>query len=408
MLKKIESNKLRPGMFVHELDGDWLSHPFLRNRFVVKDDAQVRKIIEAGIRGVYIDTERGVDIPDGKAAEEVAREVEKEVVAAVTGFPSKSPRVSIDEELDRAKNIKETARRVVNEVMHDVRLGRAVNVENLELLVEDINASVLRNPGALTSLLRLKNVDEYTFLHSVAVGTMMVTFARSLGLDEETVKQSGVGGMVHDLGKMKVPDSIINKPGRLTDEEFRLMQMHPEEGHQLLLQTEGFSSIARDITLHHHERMDGSGYPGKISAGGISQVARMAAIVDVYDAITSDRSYHKGMQPTEALRKMWEWSKFHFDQPLLQAFMREIGIYPVGSLVRLASGRLGVVIDQNEGSLLMPRVRVFFSTKSNAHIPQQVVDLARGLGAGGGDKIVSHENPEKWGLDPMRFLLAPE
>lgn len=403
MLKKIQTNQIKPGMFIHELGGDWFSHPFLRNKFKCTAD-DIEKIVGAGIRELYIDTSRGLDVADGQAAEEVARTVEAEMIRAATQEPAPPIRVSVEEELVRAKKLHATAQRAVRDVMTDVRLGKAVQVENIEALVEDITESVMRNSGALISLLRLKNADEYTFLHSVAVGTMMVTFGRSLKLDDELVRQGGIGGLLHDLGKMKIPDAVLNKPGRLTDEEFAIIKRHPGDGHALLLETKGIGPIPLDVTRHHHERMDGSGYPDRLPAEEITQTARMAAIVDVYDAITSDRCYHQGMQPTEALRKMWEWSKFHFDQPLLQAFMRTVGIYPVGSLVKLESGRLGVVIDQNEGSLLAPKVRVFFSSKANAYIPPAVIDLARGLGAGGGDRIVSHEAPEKWKLDPMRFL----
>lgn len=405
MLKKILTSQLKPGMFIHELGGDWFSHPFLRNKFKCSE-GDIAKLVEAGIRELYIDTARGLDVVDGRDADEVAREVEAEMIQAAIQQTPPQVRVSVAEEMARARKLHDTAHRVVRDVMHDVRLGKAVQLENIESLVEDITESVMRNAGALISLLRLKTADEYTFLHSVAVGTMMVTFGRSLGLDAELVRQGGIGGLLHDIGKMKIPDAVLNKPGRLTDEEFVIIKGHPGEGHAMLLATAGIGPIPLDVTRHHHERMDGSGYPDRLPPEQITHTARMAAIVDVYDAITSDRCYHQGMQPTEALRKMWEWSKFHFDQPLLQSFMRTIGIYPVGSLVKLESGRLGVVVDQNEGSLLAPKVRVFFSSKSNAYIPPSVVDLARGLGAGGGDKIVSHETPEKWKLDPIRFLEA--
>jgi putative nucleotidyltransferase with HDIG domain len=405
VLKKIQASQLKAGMFVHELGGDWFSHPFLRSRFTcsAKD---VDKVIEAGIRELYIDTSRGTDVADGRVAEEVEREVEAEMLAAVTQAEAPTLRVSLAEEMSRAKKLHEQAHRAVHDVMHDVRLGKAIQVDNVESLVDEITESVVRNSGALVSLLRLKTADEYTFLHSVAVSTMMVTFANSLGLERELVRQAGIGGLLHDIGKMKVPDTVLNKPGRLTDDEFRIIKQHPGDGHAILLESPGVGPIPLDITRHHHERMDGSGYPDKLPGEGITQMARMAAIVDVYDAITSQRCYHEGMQPTEALRKMWEWSKFHFDQALLQAFMRTIGIYPIGSLVRLESGRLGVVVDQNAGNLLTPKVRVFFSTKANAHIPPQLLDLSRSLGAGGGDRIVNHETPEKWGVDPMRFLVA--
>jgi len=403
VLKKIQTSQLKPGMFIHELGGDWFSHPFLRNQFKCSG-ADIEKLLEAGIRELYIDTAQGLDVSEGRAAAEVAREVESEMIAAVTKAPAAAARVSVAEEMLRAKKLHETAHRVVRDVMHDVRLGKAVQVENIEALVEEITESVMRNSGAMISLLRLKSADEYTFLHSVAVGTMMVTFGQALKLESELVRQIGIGGLLHDIGKMKVPDVVLNKPGRLTDEEFAIIKAHPGEGSAMLLEASSVGPIPVDIARHHHERIDNSGYPDRLPAAEITQSARMAAIVDVYDAITSERCYHQGLQPTEALRKMWEWSKFHFDQALLQSFMRSIGIYPVGSLVKLESGRLGVVIDQNEESLLMPKVRVFFSSKSNAYISPQVVDLARGLGAGGGDKIVSHETPEKWKIDPMRFL----
>ena len=405
MLKKIQTSQLKPGMFVHELAGDWFSHPFLRNQFKCTTQ-DVEKVLEAGIRELYIDTAKGHDVADGRVAEEVKQEVEAEMVAAVSRAEAPKIRVSVAEEMAKARKLHDQAHRAVRDVMHDVRLGKAVHVENVESLVDDITESVVRNSGALVSLLRLKSADEYTFLHSVAVSTMMVTFANGLGLDSVLVRQGGIGGLLHDIGKMKVPDKVLNKPGRLTDEEFHLIKQHPGDGHAILLESSGVGPIPIDITRHHHERMDSSGYPDKPPAVEISQMSRMAAIVDVYDAITSQRCYHEGMQPTEALRKMWEWSKFHFDQTLLQGFMRTIGIYPVGSLVRLESGRLGVVVEQNEGSLLTPMVKVFFSSKSNAYITPLLVDLSRGMGAGGADKILNHETPEKWGVDPMRFLTA--
>ena len=206
--------------------------------------------------------------------------------------------------------------------------------------------------------------------------------------------------------KLVGPDYYNFWPATLTDAEFELIKQHPGDGHAVLLDTPGIGAVPLDITRHHHERLDGSGYPDGLQGDSITAMARMAAIVDVYDAITADRCYHQGLPAAEALRKMWEWSASHFDQKLLQGFMRCVGIYPVGSLVRLESGRLGVVVDQNEGALLTPRVRVFFSTRSNAHIPPEVVDLGRKLGHGGGDRIVSAEAPDKWGVDPARFLTG--
>ncbi len=406
MLKKIPVARLRPGMFIHELCGDWMSHPFWRAQFILKGEGDLRRIVEAGIQHVYIDTARGLDDVEAVAAEEVQAAVEQEIVNALSAPQDPIVRVSVREELARAKRIHEQAHKVIRSMMSDVRLGNAVSLDDAEPVVEAITGSVLRNGGALMGLIGIKNKDDYTFLHSVSVCTLMIAFGRSLGLDGDELRQGGIGGLLHDIGKMKVPDEVLNKPGRLTDAEFDLIKKHPGDGHAVLLETPGIGPIPLDITRHHHERLDGRGYPDGLAGDAISTMARMAAIVDVYDAITADRCYHKGMPAAEALRKMWEWSTDHFDQKLLQAFMRCVGIYPVGSLVRLESGRLGVVVEQNEGSLLTPKLRVFFSTRANGYIKPELLDLGRKLGNGGGDRIVSAEAPGKWGVDPQRFLLA--
>jgi HD-GYP domain-containing protein (c-di-GMP phosphodiesterase class II) len=406
MLKKIPVGRLRPGMFIHEMCGDWMSHPFWRAQFLLKADGDLRRIVDAGIQHVYIDTRRGLDDLEAVAADDVKAAVEEEIIAVLSAPEERVLRVSVHEEMARARKVHEQAHKVVRSMMSDVRLGKAVSLEDAEPVVEAITGSVLRNSGALMGLIGIKNKDDYTFLHSVSVCTLMIAFGRSLGLAGDDLRQGGIGGLLHDIGKMKVPDEVLNKPGRLTDAEFDLIKQHPGDGHAVLLATDGIGPVPLDITRHHHERLDGSGYPDKLAGDAISTMARMAAIVDVYDAITADRCYHRGLPAAEALRKMWEWSTNHFDQKLLQAFMRCVGIYPVGSLVKLESGRLGVVIEQNDGSLLTPRLRVFFSTKSNGYIKPEVVDLGRKLGNGGGDRIVSAEVPDKWGVDPQRFLLV--
>jgi HD-GYP domain-containing protein (c-di-GMP phosphodiesterase class II) len=166
----------------------------------------------------------------------------------------------------------------------------------------------------------------------------------------------------------------------------------------------GIPKIAFDPVEMHHERFDGSGYPQGLKGTEISQIGRMAAIIDVYDAITTDRCYGKLLSPADAVRKLFEWSKFHFDPVLVQSFVRSVGIYPVGSLVRLESGRLGIVVEQRENSLLTPVVRVMFDTKRNYYLPPEDVDLSKRLGAGGADRIISHESPGEWKIDIPRFL----
>jgi putative nucleotidyltransferase with HDIG domain len=404
MIKKIGISQLKVGMYVHDLSCNWMEHPFVRNRLLVSSDNEIRKIIEAGIHELYIDTDKGLDVKDAPTAEQAQQALEREMIDIASRQAAPLQRVSVTEELARAQQVKNQAHQLVRTVMHDARLGKAIELDQVEPVVQNITESILRNPGALTGLLRIKNKDDYTFLHSVSVCTLLVAFCRSTGMDTALTRQAGLGGLLHDTGKALVPDEVLNKPGRLTDEEFEIIKKHPKDGYEILLKTPQVGEIPLDITLHHHERMDGSGYPDKLPGEQISTLAQMAAIVDVYDAITADRCYHKGMSAAEALRKIYEWSKFHFNPQHVQAFMRCVGIYPVGTLVLLESGRLGVVTEPHETNLLAPKVNVFFSTKSNTYIKPQEIDLAKPLGMGGGDKIVSHESPEKWRVDPMKFF----
>jgi HD-GYP domain-containing protein (c-di-GMP phosphodiesterase class II) len=239
-------------------------------------------------------------------------------------------------------------------------------------------------------------------MHSVAVCALMVALSRQLGLDDKTTREAGMAGLLHDLGKALMPMEVLNKPGKLTEEEFAIIKSHPVEGHKLLLEGGGASASTLDVCLHHHEKMDGSGYPEKLVGDDISLLAKMGAICDVYDAITSNRPYKVGWDPAESIRKMTEWCKGHFDERIFHAFIKSIGIYPTGSLVKLTSGRLGVVTEQSTKSLLTPHVRVFFSSKSKVYITPELIDLA----VSGAEKIVSREEATAWGLkDIDRFWI---
>ena len=403
MLKKVDASQLKVGMYIHDLSCDWMTHPFIRNRFLLSSEDEIRKILNAGIHDVVIDSAKGLDVQDAPSLAEAQAATEREIVEIAAKTPVVT-RVSLGDEMRRAVQIRHQASTLVRTVMQDARLGKAIELDQVEPVVQSITESILRNPGALVGLLRIKTKDDYTFLHSVSVCTLLVAFCRSRNIAADVTHQAGLGGLLHDTGKALVPDAILNKPGPLTDEEFAIVKRHPRDGYDILRKTPEVGPIPLDITLHHHERRDGSGYPARQANDQISELAQMAAIVDVYDAITADRCYHKGMSAAAALRKIYEWSKFHFNPQYAQEFMRCVGIYPVGTMVMLESGRLGVVIEPHETNLLAPKVNVFFNTKQNLYIKPETVDLSRGLGFGGGDKIVGHESAAKWNVDPMRFL----
>lgn len=405
MLKRISVNQLTLGMHLHEFCGSWMEHPFFRTSFVLKDPKDIAAILGSSIKEVWIDCSKGLDLAaDVDAVTEAQSEaqVEDELHQVAEGERQIAP-VSAAQELERATKICRQAKQAVVSMFEEVRMGNAVDVGGAKLLVEEISDSVSRNPGALISLARIKTADDYTYMHSVAVCAMMVALAKQLGLDEAQTRSAGLAGLLHDLGKAVMPMDVLNKPGKLTDAEFTIMKSHPVEGHKMLLAGVNVDPIAMEVSLHHHEKMDGSGYPDRLAGDQISLWARMGAVCDVYDAITSNRPYKSGWDPAESLRKMAEWSNGHFDPKVFQAFVKSMGIYPVGSLVRLTSGRIGVVMEQTGKSLTTPSVKVFFSTKSNMRIVPQLIDLSS---PGTSEKIAVREDPAKWHFADLNELWS--
>ena len=406
MLKKINVDQLVVGMHLKEFCGSWMEHPFWRTGFVISDPKDIAAVLGSSIKQVWIDASKGLDVASGDPARSEAQseaEVEEQLQQLCVAEQRALAPVSMGAELERAAKICFKSKQAVISMFQEARMGKAVDIGGARQLVEDISDSVSRNPGALISLARLKTVDDYTYMHSVAVCAMMVGLAKQLGLDESQTRLAGMAGLMHDIGKALMPMEVLNKPGKLSPAEFNVIKTHPSKGHRLLLTGRDVDPLILDVCLHHHEKTDGSGYPKGLKGDEISLFAKMGAVCDVYDAITSNRPYKSGWDPAESLRKMAEWTSGHFDAKVFQAFVKSMGIYPIGSLVKLTSGRLGVVVEQTGKSLTTPSVKVFFSTKSNLRIPPEVIDLSM---PGVTEKIVSREDPAIWRFADLNELWS--
>lgn len=394
MIIKISINQLKIGMYVNDLNYVWKKHPFEWQCFTVEDAATLNKILGSGIAEIYIDTSRGADVD----AVEVIDEPSCEPSATLPGIISK---LSPAEEFRRAKELYSNANKLMQGMMKDVRLGKQIELEQCEPMVDNIVDSMFSMPSALLPLAQMKNVDEYTFQHSVSVAALAVAFGRVMNMPRDEIKALAMGGLLHDVGKAKVPTSILNKSGKLDDAEFAVMKSHASNTAEVLKGTKGVSEITFNAAAQHHERYDGTGYPRGLKGDQISLHGQMLAIVDVYDAITSIRVYHKGMPPTEALKKMFEWSGAHFNAKLVQAFIKGIGIYPAGSLVRMESERLGIVREVVPDKLLQPVVQIIYDCKNMCYIPPERVELSSSK-----DKIKSHESFEKWKISQADWAMA--
>lgn len=413
MMKRIPVSELKLGMFVQELHGSWLKHPFWKTKFLLDDDEDLMLLKTCGIAEVSIDLSKSIseaEVPqqagastDHRPAEAVsaARAESAPQVEASAAKPAVRPTpASLQAEFARAQELCNQSKRAVTDMFREARMGKAISMDSAHEVVERITASVERHPQALITLARLKTSDDYTYMHSVAVCAMMIALAKEIGMNAAQIRLAGAAGLLHDVGKMAVPDLILNKPGSLTDSEFGIIKSHPVKGAEILALAGGVEPEVIDVCLHHHEKIDGSGYPHGLKQDQISQLARMGAICDVYDAITSNRPYKKGWGPAESIQRMAQW-KGHFDQDLLKAFIKAIGIYPIGSLVRLSSQRLAVVVEQNEGQMLKPKVKAFFSLRSNLPFKYSLIDLSA---PGVEERIEAREPLEKWNFPYLNDL----
>lgn len=361
-------SQLKLGMFVTELDRPWLGTGFLFQGFRIQRIEEIERLRQT-CEYVYVDVDKAIDYR--------ALDVRRAIRRPAANRQSHKLAASFEQEIHCANEIRETTRVTVDQLFDDVVHGRKIDLFSVKRLMHDAVDGILRNPDAHVCLTQLKKRDEYTAQHSINVCVLTLALARHLGMPRKEMESLGVAALLHDIGKLKTPLDVLNKPGKLTDDEFAIMKQHPLAGRKMLETFYELPYQIADVAFSHHERASGGGYPRGLRSEQISFHSKLVAIVDVYDAITSDRCYHDGMSPTEALTRMYSWRLTDFDGELLENFIQCVGIYPVGSLVELTSGEVGIVISVHPEFRLKPKVNILLDSAKRPLYPHRVVDLAQ-------------------------------
>ncbi|TDY01651.1 HD-GYP domain-containing protein [Thiohalophilus thiocyanatoxydans] len=377
MKVKLDVASLKEGMFVSDLDCDWAQTSFLLEGVLISDDEELAELNRCCAH-VYVDTERSHDSVLSELESLASRPPSAVATAAKQQAEQEAEREEQDfqETLQEARPVHSRAKSYIETLMDDVRLGNSLDTATARDLVTEITESITHSPNAMVWLSHLKHRDEYTVTHCMNTCILAVTFGRYLGMNKEELELMGLGALLHDIGKMRVPLEILNKPGRLTPEEFEIIKTHASKGHELLVSRGDIPRESLDVVLHHHERISGKGYPHGLMGERVNRMTKIVSIVDVYDAITSDRCYHDGIAPYAALKNMYEWISEDFEQDLVEQFIKCLGIYPVGSMVQLNLGQIGVVVSASEKSRLRPIVLLVINSKGERYVKPKLINLA--------------------------------
>jgi len=386
---KIYCEDLKLGMYISELDHPWIESPFLFQGFPLKNNEEIQQV-QATCKYVYVDTEKTpfsvkakLETISASAQKPVKKKKRKstkiDFTDTVTLKKANFDKSSFTENLINARKTRDKTRKYIDSMLSEAKMGKIIDTQKAKQLVAELANNIVKNLDASMWLTHLKNRDEYTAIHSLNVCVLSLTFGRSLGLKTDKLNELGLGALLHDIGKMQVPLKILNKPGKLTTEEFEIMKSHPSRGYEMLLTDKSLSSEVLSIVKSHHERLNGKGYPDNLSEKNISYFTKIVSITDVYDAITSDRVYHDGMTPHEALKRLYEWMPENFDTELMQSFIRTIGIYPVGSVVELKTGHIGLVVKLSDTHRLKPVVMLVMNRHKEFYPQRKLVNLASSI-----------------------------
>ncbi|MDR2460772.1 MAG: HD-GYP domain-containing protein [Deltaproteobacteria bacterium] len=409
MLKKMVTKDLVVGMYVADVGRAWFNHPWKKKSRLLTDQAEIQELLDYGIDEVYVDTEKSkvksgpkkpfVPIAGTRAADGALRTPPKSPVP-------KAPEVVSELEIELPKAAKaytkalDTSKAIIAACYMNKRIEMNEVQENVEELVE----SVTRNQDALTALIKLRHFDDYTYTHCLNVSVLSISAGKALGLSQDDLKILGMGTMFHDLGKTRIPSYILNKPGKLTDEEFVIMKNHAALSQTIIEEQKlDVDEQVIQVARFHHERLDGSGYPDHLKGEEIPKLATICGLSDVYDALTSDRVYHKGKLPHDALKFIYSLRGTHFEPYWVDRFVQSVGIYPPGSIVELNSGHVAVVIEVDHSALLTPLIKIVADPQGQISSRPKLINL-RLEAEKTGLSIQKVIPPSEAGFDPAYYF----
>lgn len=386
----IPVSQLQPGMYVLAIASQTGAMEIAQTGLVTNRQ-QVDALIRRGVLTVRVDLARS-KLP---GIEQVVSP------SPAHGAGSARPAGSGEGRELKIRRLYQEARELQGKFIRHLKAGEPIDITPLAAVAEEMVDTMFTHGDAMLCLARIRAKDAYLMEHSMNVAILLANFGRYLGLERNVLKELTLGGLLHDVGKIMTPDEVLNKPGKLTDEEFGVMRQHVVHSYDILSNTAGITPTMLEVAANHHERLDGTGYPQRLKGDQLSLYTRMSGIVDVYDAVTADRVYKQGMQPTQAFRVLLKGINQHFDAELVTKFIKCMGVYPVGTLVQLSNQRLAVVMQRNEQQPLKPVVKVIYHATQRHYLEVQWLDLARN---GGQESIESTVDPKEFGINLANFV----
>ncbi len=387
MEQRIKRTALKPGMYVVGHGQGSFGQPLVRVGKPILTLADIDALVPPEVEDVVIETSVNISLLGQQRP---------------VGVPITT---GMGDELPIARKLYANALNHVKSFVDDVRRGTDIDCSKARPLVENFIESVFRNENAAVTLFKLRGFDEYTYTHSINVSLLGILLGKHLGLEKDALLKLGMAGMYHDVGKARIPEAVLNKPGKLTEAEFQLMKTHPLEGYKILMGQKDLDQEILRAVLEHHERYDGTGYPRALTGEGIGRFSRIIAVVDVYDALTSRRVYKDAMAPAKALGMMYQWRDKDFTPQAIESFIRCIGVFPVGSFVRLSGGEYGIVASVNPQRPTKPEVKVVLDAKMRPQIPR-VLDLWQLEQTPQAQDIAQVLNPAEYKIDLESFFLS--